>query len=224
MPDPLVADSATAQPTPTAPVDGRSTRWDEHRAKRRKELVASTLRTIREHGAGVGMDEIASSAATSKTVFYRHFGDRTGLWQAVVASVHDYILNSLATPLQVVQDDPVELVLELAEAYFAVVERDPEIYRFVTARPAAEAPDPVVGLTGRIGSLVADALRPHMQRDGFDPEAAETWGQGVVGFIWAVADQWMAAGMVRPRAALVADVAALVRPAFTPITTTTRSQ
>ncbi len=214
MPDPVVIDSATTQPS----VDGRSTRWDLHRANRRRELVAATLRTIREHGAGVGMDEIASSAATSKTVFYRHFGDRRGLWEAVVESVHGYILGNLSTPLQQLLDDPVGLVLGLADAYLGVVERDPEIYRFVTTRPDPEAPDPVVGFTGRIGTLVADALRPHMVRDGFSPEAAETWGQGVVGFIWAIAEQWMTAGMARPRAALVADVGDLVRPAFAPIT------
>ena len=58
--------------------DGRSTRWDQHRAARRRELVEATLRAIREHGAAVGMDDIAAEAGTSKTVVYRHFTDRQG--------------------------------------------------------------------------------------------------------------------------------------------------
>ena len=33
------------------------------------------------------MDEIAAEAGTSKTVLYRHFADRAGLYLAVVESV-----------------------------------------------------------------------------------------------------------------------------------------
>ena len=68
-------------------VDGRDTRWAQHRAQRRRELVEAALRAIRRHGPGVGMDEISAEAGTSKTVVYRHFRDRTGLYAAVVESV-----------------------------------------------------------------------------------------------------------------------------------------
>ena len=46
----------------------------------------------------------------------------------------------------------------------------------------------------------------------------DTVVQGVIGFIWAVADTWLASGMQRPRQAVVDDVAALFTPAFTPLT------
>ena len=67
LPSSLV--TTTTQPAGPAP-DGRSTRWDQHRAARRRELVDATLRAIRQHGAGVGMDDIAAVAGTSKTVVY----------------------------------------------------------------------------------------------------------------------------------------------------------
>ena len=67
--------------------DGRDTRWAQHRLARRVELVEATLKAIRRHGAGVGMDEIAAEAGTSKTVIYRHFGDKAGLYLAVVEAV-----------------------------------------------------------------------------------------------------------------------------------------
>ena len=54
-------------------VDGRASRWEEHRRQRRVELVDHTVRAIRQHGAGVGLDDIAAQAGTSKTVIYRHF-------------------------------------------------------------------------------------------------------------------------------------------------------
>ncbi len=212
--DEQVARAGESSPPP----DGRSTRWDEHRVQKRRELVEATLRAVRSGGPKVGLDEIAAQAGTSKTVIYRHFGDRTGLWTAVVESVHDYILSNLDVPLTLRRPSPADLVTQLADAYLAVVERDPEIYRFVVARPGGDVSDPVGSLTSRIGALVADNLRPHLRAAGLNDLMADTWGQGVVGFIWAVADTWLASGMQRPRQAVVADVAALFDPAFTPLT------
>ena len=56
--------------------DRRDSRWDEHRKARRRELVDAALTAVGRHGAGVGMDEIAATAGTSKTAVYRHFADR----------------------------------------------------------------------------------------------------------------------------------------------------
>ncbi len=78
-----------------APPDRRRSRWDEHRLVRRAELVEATLLAIRTHGAGVGMDEVAATARTSKTVFYRHFTDRAGLYTAVAERVDATIIRDL---------------------------------------------------------------------------------------------------------------------------------
>ena len=80
--------------TETTP-DGRSSRWDGHRLARREELVEATLHAIREHGARVGMEEVAATARTSKTVFYRHFTDRAGLYLAVADRVDATIIRDL---------------------------------------------------------------------------------------------------------------------------------
>ncbi|GAA1395268.1 TetR family transcriptional regulator [Luteococcus peritonei] len=198
------------------PVDGRTARWERHRVERRRELVAATLRAIRRHGAGVGMDEIAAAAGTSKTVIYRHFGDRTGLYTAVVEWVHDYILTNLEVPLRQAKTEPARLVAELTDTYLGLVQRDPEIYRFVVSRPLADVPvaDPVGSFTTRLGDRVAEAMAEHLVRSGQDPQASLTWGHGVVGFVWAVADKWLSTGMVRPRPEIVAYVDALFTPAF----------
>ena len=140
--------------------DGRATRWEGHNLRRRRELVEATLRAIRRHGAGVGMDEVAAEAGTSKTVIYRHFGGRTGLYVAVVESVHTFIHASLAPSLDASHAmDPVELVRQLADTYLSVVERDPEIYRFVLSPPAPDSGvDPYGGLPELIGAHVAVAI------------------------------------------------------------------
>lgn len=198
--------------------DGRDTRWAQHRADRRRELVSEALRAIRVHGPGVGMDEIAARAGTSKTVIYRHFGDRAGLYAAVVESVHDYIHEGLRVALEL--SDPADLgrmAGDLADAYLGLVEKDPHIYRFVMAAPVVGptgVPDPAGHLPAVVGRHVSEAIAGHLERAGLDPASAPIWGHGLVGFVRAAADQWMAADPRPPRADVVAHITALFTPGF----------
>lgn len=152
------------------------------------------------------MDDIAAEAGTSKTVLYRHFGDRSGIYLAVVEAVDQVVLTDLGavadpsgqrpdgTPAQVT-----EVITAMIQAYLHLVERDPEIYRFVVTRPLLEpataggsdVPDPVLTLTGRIGDQLAAVLTAHLERAGRDPSPAITWGHGIVGFVRAAADHWV---------------------------------
>ncbi|WP_084040056.1 TetR/AcrR family transcriptional regulator [Demequina sp. NBRC 110053] len=198
-------------------VDGRDARWTQHRADRRRELVSHALRAIRVHGAGVGMDAIAARAGTSKTVIYRHFGDREGLYDAVVESVHGYIESGLSAAFRL--SDPTDLgtlTADLADAYLGLVERDPEIYRFVMTPPpqgADAVADPVRGLPGLIGEQIADEIERHLVERGLKPHAARTWGHGLVGFVKATADHWMASSPRPPRAEVVGHIAQFFAPA-----------
>ena len=181
---------------------------------RRRELVSHALRAIRVHGARVGMDEIAARAGTSKTVIYRHFGDRAGLYDAVVDSVHSYIHAGLTRTLERSADQGIaDLTRDLADSYLALVERDTEIYRFVLERPVA-APtstgDPAGSLPSIMGDHVAQAIAAHLDAQGLDATCAPTWGHGLVGFIRAAADRWMAAETRVPRAQVVAEIDALL--------------
>ncbi|HML50103.1 MAG TPA: TetR/AcrR family transcriptional regulator [Propionicimonas sp.] len=197
--------------------DGRDTRWAEHRTNRRRELVEDTLRAIRKHGAGVGMDEIAAQANTSKTVIYRHFGDRAGLYTAVVAAVHDFIHTGLEAALELTDpEDLTSLVHDLADAYLGLVERDPEIYRFVLSPPSTVAAqiDPYGGLPEVMGDHVAQAIADHLNAQGQDPSCAPTWGHGLVGFIRASADRWMAGGQRETKAEILACIDSFNSPAL----------
>ncbi|MFT4216817.1 MAG: TetR/AcrR family transcriptional regulator [Micropruina sp.] len=198
-------------------LDGRDTRWTEHRRQRRRELVESTLRAIRRHGATVGMDEIAAEAGTSKPVIYRHFGDRPGLYRAVVEKVAQFILDDLRASVDweasVDGDDLGRLIRDLTHSYLRLVQRDPEIYRFVMARPLVDgdlSDDPVTGLTMRIGERIAELLHA----GGLPADRADTWGHGLVGCVRAATDQWIRAGMNRPAAEVADDLSDLFAPAY----------
>ena len=92
-------------------------------------------------------------------------------------------------------------------------EDDGEIYRFVSNRPG-DSPDPVLGITNRIGDEVSAAFRRWLEAEGLDPDPANIWGHGAVGYIWAVADRWILTDLRRPRAEVVAYVNQFFVPAF----------
>jgi AcrR family transcriptional regulator len=191
--------------------DGRSTRWDEHRATRRRELVEATLRAIRKHGAAVGMDEIAATAGTSKTVFYRHFTDRDGLYAAVSASVDALILRDLGQAvgaaggdLTTVESSPRSLVAGAIDAYLRLVEKDPEVYRFVVNAPLLDSRaegDPAGLVTSHIAQQMSALVAAALGAAGRDTAPATVWGAGLVGLVRAAADQWLARPgvMTRPQ-------------------------
>jgi AcrR family transcriptional regulator len=204
--------------------DGRDVRWEAHRTRRRRQLVEAALRAIRKHGAGVGMDEIAAEGATSKTVLYRHLGDRAGLYRAVVAAVDETILADLAEA-SAGGGDVVERIGQMVRSYLALVERDPEIYRFVVTRPLetpeGAAGDPVHRITDRIADQIAEALREHLDSTGSaDADLlAPVWAHGLVGMVRNVSDHWLASranGVPHPDVdAVTGAVVALIRPALT---------
>ena len=199
-------------------VDGRDARWAAHRVTRRRELVEHALRAIRQVGPGVGMDEIAAQAGTSKTVIYRHFGDRAGLYRAVAQAVHAYILSDVTAALHLTDLTNIgRLTADLADSYLALVERDPEIYRFVMSPPIESSTpvDPAAGLPSMIGDRLEAAIAHQLRETGQDPTCATTWGHGLVGFIRAAADRWMASDPRPPRHEIVSHITALFVPALT---------
>jgi AcrR family transcriptional regulator len=182
--------------------DGRRSRWDEHRLARRDELVEATLRAIRRHGAGVGMDEVAATAGTSKTVFYRHFVDRAGLYAAVAARVDATIIRGLTRAA----DEPAPargpdgaraVVRAVIAAYLHLVAEDPEVYRFIVNAPLVppgERPhgDAAAGMTDRIAGHVAGLVGSGITADA--GVAPRLWPVALVGMVRATADAWLAAG------------------------------
>jgi AcrR family transcriptional regulator len=163
------------------------------------------------------MDEIASRAGTSKTVLYRHFGDRAGLYAAVVESVHVYIERRLTAVIE--QQAPGnldKLAGTLADAYLAVVEQDPHIYRFVMngPTPGAGGGDPLGASPSRIGNYITSVIKRSGAGEGVTDACAATWGYGLVGFIRAVVDRWMDSPDPEPREDIVNNISRLFSAAF----------
>ena len=168
--------------------------------------MEATLRAVRQHGSGAGMDEIAAVAGTSKTVLYRHIADKGQLYLAVTEAVHALIARDLHdSVVRAGAADARGAVAAAVDAYLALVERDPEVYRFVVERPllaGGQSPgvaDPVRGLV----QLVAHQVGETLAAAGAPADRAATWGQALVGMVRAVADEWIDSPSPAPRHVVV---------------------
>jgi len=173
------------------PRDRRDSRWDEHRRARREQLVQATLTAVGKHGAGVGMEEIAAEAGTSKTVVYRHFADRSDLHVAVCNRVAQHLLPELRKAMESSRQ-PRQMTAAAIETYLAFLEAEPEVYRFVVAQhPAGDRDDPVATLADLVGDQAAALMAVALEQAGRDPAAAGAWGHGLVGLVRSAADWWL---------------------------------
>ncbi len=190
--------------------DRRDSRWDEHRRARREHLVQATIAAVTTHGAGVGMDDIAAAAGTSKTVLYRHFTNRDELYLAVCTRIGDQLTATLAEAMAGL-DHPRAMTAAAIEAYLAFIEADPELYRFVV-HPQAPVPgsrDPISTLADLVGERATDLLAAALSAAGRPTGAAGPWGHGLVGLVRAAADRWLQSADPMPRTELAGHLTAL---------------
>jgi len=203
--------TTTGQPRDVDPADARDrrdSRWDEHRRARREQLVEATLAAVGRHGAGVGMEEIAAEARTSKTVVYRHFADRSELYLAVCTRVASQLLPKLRAAIEATGSHPRGMVAAAIDTYLAFIEADPELYRFVVHQQTLDRPtsDPIDSLSDLVGKQAAAAITVALQQAGHDPAAASPWGHGVVGLVRSAADWWLRAERPMLRTELAAHL------------------
>lgn len=163
------------------------------------------------------MDDIAAEAGTSKTVIYRHFDDKAGLYRAVAQRIDARVVGDVGAALLASNASPPAprtLIASTVAAYLSLVESDTEVYRFVVNRPLVDRPladDPVDDTAGQVADQLTDhltrALRGSLVEPGVPDDAlhrrARVWAVALVGSVQAVADDWLASLDRLPRDQLV---------------------
>lgn len=159
------------------------------RLQRRKELLDAALAVIRRDGPDASMAAMAAEAGITKPILYRHFEDRAGLMLALT----DRFAEDLGAELRAALNravPPQEVLRGTIDAFVGFIERDPEMYRFVTQRALAEVPSDVTGLVRRIGREVAVVLGEALRAAGVDSSPAEPWAYGIVGMVHFSGEWW----------------------------------
>lgn len=92
----------------------------------RKRLLTAAIRLYARHGyEGVSLDEIVAAAKINKRMVYHYFGDKDGLYAAVLKSVFDR-LTVLELGVFETYDNPLDVVRGILELYFDFLGENPE--------------------------------------------------------------------------------------------------
>jgi AcrR family transcriptional regulator len=163
----------------------------QDRDARREALLAAADAVVQRDGASASMATIAAEAGITNPILYRHFGDKGGLFAALAARHTDRLLDALVDALTG-GGTPRERVHRTIDAYLAMIEREPEVYRFlVDSDEAVQAREPVRGFVRRLEDLLAAGIA-HELRLPEDDVRPPVWAAAIVGMVQAAGERWLA--------------------------------
>lgn len=182
--------------------DGRRTRWQDHRAQRRGELIGAAVEALLRYGPEVDMAQVAAVAGVSKPVLYRYFADKAQLWTAVGERVASFVVDAVVPAIAKV-DAERDLVAATIESYLSAIEAQPDLYHFVMHQSGAPGmPQIIEGAAHTIATDLARVIGDRLRALGLDSGGAEPWAYGMVGMVQSVGDWWIRHGRPMSRAAL----------------------
>ncbi|MDF5757133.1 TetR/AcrR family transcriptional regulator [Spongiactinospora sp. TRM90649] len=160
--------------------------------ERRRALLDAADRVIRREGPEVSMAVIAAEAGITKPILYRHFGDKSGLYQALADRHVRAVVSRLRQEFAAQGVPAGERARRTIYAYLDMISADHELYRFLFYRAGAEDTRTrsrmvavVRGLGEELGHLLA--------HEGLaaDPVRAQVLGHALVGMVQATGDWWL---------------------------------
>ena len=177
---------------PAGSTDGRAARWQDHRVSRREELIQLARRAIHRLGPGVSMDEIASEAATSKSVIYRYFGGKDGLRQAVGQDVVQRLAVEVVGAGRL-ERDPVAALSAMIHIYLSQAAASPNTYAFVMAPGETGSDDAVNAFTADLTALMTERLTEMLAASGQDTSTQlfTLWPASALGLIRSAGEAWL---------------------------------
>lgn len=180
-------------------VDGRATRWDDHKAERRELILAAAVDLVDESGHGVSVRDIAHAAGVPRSVVYRIFRDRDDLEAQVRAEIFQQ-LAAVALP----QPDPsasiLSAVTDAVTTYVEWVAAHPMLHQFLGTGAITRAEDdtqPATGSRSAVAQHVNQLVRRAGRRAGVDPGASGPIAYGVVGLVDGAVNHWAHSGRDR---------------------------
>ncbi|GAA4399953.1 TetR/AcrR family transcriptional regulator [Tsukamurella soli] len=131
----------------------------------RRDIIDIATKEFADKGyAGARVDEIAERTHTTKRMLYYYFGDKDGLYRAVLE--HSYgRIRAQERRARIDESDPVTAVRQIAEITFDHHDRNPDFIRIVAGENILKGAhmnhaDQVAGM----GSPALDVLRPIVER------------------------------------------------------------
>ncbi|MGX1590481.1 TetR/AcrR family transcriptional regulator [Glutamicibacter sp. NPDC055491] len=172
--------------------DGRAARWEAHRTARHEELLKLARKAVHKLGPQVSMEDIAGHAKTSKPVYYRYFGDKEGLRQALSAMVINDFRKRVIAAGQA-KEDEVSALHAMVSAYLGLATNSPNLYFFVTSAPRSAEDEAAGALTTFFEE--ASALISERLLRLYDQQATtatlDLWPRAALGMVRAAGERWL---------------------------------
>jgi AcrR family transcriptional regulator len=176
---------------------------------RRRSLLEAADAVILREGPEASMAAIAAEAGVSKPILYRHFGDKSGLYQTL-AERHTRVLTEAIRVEFLTTVNLRERVHRTIDTYLAMISENLNFYRFLMHRARAEdtATHSVMStMVQGLGEEIADMMIA--QGELSDSGKAHIWGHAVVGMVQNAGDWWLDHPEV-PRATVVESLTDLI--------------
>jgi len=173
------------------PADGRSTRWDAHRARRREQVVDAALLVLGREGRDLGLDQVALEAGVTKPVIYRHFGDRAALLDAMAERATNLLMERLMPALY--DDGAIRPRIRASVgAFVGFLDDSPNVHLLFRRRLPGQGGDVVDAGREFVSGALTGLLADYLGSLGFEePELVQVWGQSLVGAVQATAEWWL---------------------------------
>ncbi|MGW8380619.1 TetR/AcrR family transcriptional regulator [Streptomyces sp. ODS28] len=173
--------------------DGRSTRWNAHKARRQADLLDAAVAAIEEHGPDIGVQQIAERLGIPRSVVYRHFKDRADLDELIRQRIMDSLMAELAPALE--PDGTVlSSIRRSVDAYLGWIAAHPRLHAFLGAgsRGPGRGSRAVAGTKAAIAVRTGDVFAGLLGAFGKDTALAPSIASGLVGFVDAAVNNWLA--------------------------------
>jgi AcrR family transcriptional regulator len=187
---------------PGVKVDARSERWREHRKKVRGEIVEAAFRAIDRLGPDLSVREIAEEAGTAKPKIYRHFTDKSDLFQAIGERLRDMLWAAVFPSIDFATNSAREIIHRSAEEYVNLVDEHPNVLRFfIQGRFPEQSESTLRTLNeGReITLAMAEMFNNELREMELDPAAIELAAFAAFGSAASATDWWLGSDLDSPR-------------------------
>ncbi|MET8774189.1 TetR/AcrR family transcriptional regulator [Nocardia sp. NPDC050713] len=184
-------------------VDARTERWRAHRVKVRDEFVDAAFRALDKFGPEVSMGDIAKEAGAAKPKLYRHFEDKTDLYNAIVDRVRDMLWERIISSIDLSNDSARELVRRGAAEYALVVTEHPNVFRFMLHShftQQADESERALQSARQSARRAAEMFAGLVEDESIDVASIELVNYSIFGAVASATDWWLGANRLQANA------------------------
>ncbi|UPZ28014.1 TetR/AcrR family transcriptional regulator [Streptomyces sp. LRE541] len=182
-----MADTTGGEPQ----IDGRSTRWEDHKAQRQVDLVDAAVALIEDEGTRFKLQRLAERVGLPRSVLYRHFKDRATLDELIRRRVVESFMRGIE-PTLTFDGTIEESVRRVVGAHLDWVSQHPRLYAYMGVGEHAMGDGSLVADTkAAIALMLSERFADVLKALGVPQAPIRSVAIGIVGFVDTCVNQWV---------------------------------